>query len=86
MSSKMLTLGLSGASCSGKTSIANLLTKVFPRCSVINQDTYYYDENCEKYIRDESTNLINWETLEAFNMEKMKNDIQLSQNSMKVGG
>ena len=42
---------------------------------VINQDTYYYEENSDNHVKDPVTNMINWEVLESFNMEKMHNDI-----------
>ena len=71
----MLTIGLSGATCSGKTSVASMLEKVLPSCMVINQDNYYYEEDSEKHVKDPVTNMINWEVLEAFNMEKMHEDI-----------
>ena len=71
----MLTIGLSGATCSGKTSVASMLKKVLPHCMVINQDTYYYEESSDNHVKDPVTNMINWEVLESFNMEKMHNDI-----------
>ena len=71
----MLTIGLSGATCSGKTTVASMLEKVLPSCMVINQDTYYYDDDSDKHVKDPVTNLINWEVIEAFNMEKMHEDI-----------
>jgi len=72
----MLTIGLSGASCSGKTSVASLLEKVLPRCSVLNQDKYYYQEDSGKHVRDNKSNFINWEVPQAFNMFQMYSDIK----------
>ena len=67
---KLLTVGISGASCSGKTSVASKLEKMLPWCSVINQDKYYHGEDSCHHVR--SGNLINWEVLEAFDMKRMK--------------
>ena len=85
----------SGASCSGKTSVATMLEKSLPRCSIINQvhiryklhclnavqfgfqDAYYFEEESSLHVRDQKTNLINWEVLEAFDMEKMQRDISV---------
>jgi len=75
LSSRMLTVGISGATCSGKTSVAAMLENILPSCKVINQDTYYHEDDSIHHIKDKKTNLINWEVLEAFNMEKMHLDI-----------
>ena len=80
----MLTIGLSGATCSGKTSVASMLEKVFPRCMVINQDAYYHEEESEKHVIDAATNMINWEVMEAFNMEQMHMDINKARQNYKV--
>jgi len=79
---RVLTIGLSGGTCSGKTSVASLLGKALPWCQVVNQDKYYHEEDSGSHVRNKPTNLINWEVLEAFNMEKMKLDIeQIRQNA-----
>jgi len=79
---KLLTIGISGASCSGKTTVASMLEKTLPWCSVINQDKYYYEEDSCHHVK--SANMINWEVLSAFNMEKMKEDISVvSKNLLK---
>ena len=80
----MLTIGLSGATCSGKTSVASMLEKVLASCTVINQDTYYYEDESDKHVKDPATNLINWEVMEAFNMEKMHQDISNIRKNFKV--
>ena len=80
----MLTIGLSGATCSGKTSVARILEKVFTHCKVINQDTFYHGEECSNHVRDPATNLINWEVMQAFNMEKMYEDIDKAKESLMV--
>lgn len=81
---KLLTIGISGASCSGKTSVASMLEKVLPWCSVINQDKYYHEEDSCHHVRSKNGNLINWEVLSAFNMKKMKEDISIvSKNLLK---
>jgi len=77
---KILTVGVSGASCSGKTTIASRLEKMLPHCCVINQDTYYHEESSDCHIR--KGNHINWEVLEAFNMDKMHSDIAAAKKNM----
>jgi len=78
----MLTIGISGATCSGKTSVAAMLEKALPLCTVINQDKYYYDDDSPHHIIDKKTNLINWEVLEAFNMDRMHLDITTLKQKM----
>ena len=73
----------SGATCSGKTSLASLLEKVFPRVSVVNLDKYYYEEDSPHHVRDHKTKFINWEVLEAFNMNQMHRDIFNIQEKVK---
>lgn len=73
---KVLTVGLSGASCSGKTTLANMIRKAFNRCEVLNQDSYYYLEESPHHLRDPVTKQINWEVLQAFDMDKMVSDLQ----------
>ena len=73
----------SGATCSGKTSLASLLEKVFPRASVVNLDKYYYEEDSPHHVRDHKTKFINWEVLEAFNMNQMHRDIFNIQEKVK---
>ena len=80
----MLTIGLSGATCSGKTSVASMLERLLTRCVVINQDKYYHEDESDKHVKDPATNLINWEVMEAFNMEKMHKDIDHAKTNFKV--
>ena len=80
----MLTVGLSGATCSGKTSVASMLERLFTRCVVINQDKYYHEDESDKHVRDTATNMINWEVMESFNMEQMHKDINTARQKYKV--
>eukprot|EP00092_Neocalanus_flemingeri_P012956 GFUD01013958.1.p1 GENE.GFUD01013958.1~~GFUD01013958.1.p1 ORF type:complete len:227 (-),score=73.14 GFUD01013958.1:2-682(-) len=80
----MLTIGLSGATCSGKTSVASMLERVLTSCVVINQDAYYHQEESDKHVRDPVTNMINWEVMEAFNMEQMHQDIISARQKLRA--
>ena len=77
------TFSSSGATCSGKTSLASLLEKVLPRAAVVNLDKYYYEEDSSHHVRDNKTNFINWEVLQAFNMNQMHRDILDLQEKVK---
>ena len=51
---------------------------------MINQDTFYHEEECSNHVRDPATNLINWEVMQAFNMEKMYKEINKAKESLMV--
>ena len=50
---------------------------------MVNLDKYYYDEDSSHHVRDNKTNLINWEVLQAFNMNQMHRDIQDLQDKVE---
>ena len=69
-----LVVGLGGATCSGKTTIAKLLAeKVFSHCALLHQDDFYHGESCEKHVPVEGMGHMNWELVTAFDMVKMRN-------------
>jgi uridine kinase len=39
---KVPVFGISGCTCSGKTSVVQMLTDVFPKAVIFNQDNYYF--------------------------------------------
>jgi nicotinamide/nicotinate riboside kinase len=41
---KAIIVGISGASCSGKTTLARLLRDIFPNSFVIHEDDFYKPE------------------------------------------
>ena len=75
-------VGISGATCAGKTTLAQFLTKCFPIANYMNQDDFYFDENHKGHIHVEELNHINWEVVTAFDMDKMM--AQLDINTEKV--
>jgi len=70
----MLTVGLGGGSCTGKTSIARQLLDLLPSCVVLHQDSYYRKEDEPGHVLHPGTNCIDWEVLQAFNMDRMVSD------------
>ena len=76
MGSKCLIIGLSGATCSGKTTLANALHKLIKNSVALNQDEYYWDEKSEKHILSDGVGHINWELVTAFDNDKMIGDIK----------
>jgi len=67
----MLTVGLGGGSCSGKTSIARKLLELLPSSVVLHQDSYYRNESDSGHVLHPGTNSIDWEVLQAFHMDRM---------------
>lgn len=72
----MIVVGLSGATCSGKTSICNILQKVFTNIRVFNQDAYYWLDDSPKHITDKKTGFTNWEVLSGFDMDRLHLDLK----------
>jgi len=70
----MLTVGLGGGSCTGKTSIARQLLDLLPSCVVLHQDSYYRKEDDPGHVLHPGTNCIDWEVLQAFHMDRMVSD------------
>jgi len=70
----MLTVGLGGGSCTGKTSIARKLLDLLPNCVVLHQDSYYRKEDEPGHVLHPGTNCIDWEVLQAFHMDRMVSD------------
>jgi nicotinamide/nicotinate riboside kinase len=79
----MLVVGLSGASCSGKTTIGNILQRIFKNSSVFNQDLYYWPDGSEHHIKDPESGFVNWELISAFNMNSLVSDLTAATSSRK---
>jgi len=69
-------VGISGATCSGKTSLSQLLGKLFYNSRVYRQDDFYYATDDPHHVRDKETGFINWEIPTAFNMEKLMEELE----------
>ncbi|KAI1333947.1 P-loop containing nucleoside triphosphate hydrolase protein [Xylariaceae sp. FL0016] len=64
---KAIVVGISGASSSGKTTLARLLRDVFPNTFILHEDDFYRPEN-ELPSRD---GLLDWDCAEALNIPDM---------------
>ncbi|RIB15646.1 P-loop containing nucleoside triphosphate hydrolase protein [Gigaspora rosea] len=67
-SNKIVLIGMSGASCSGKTTLARLLTKILPNSWIFHQDDFFKSES--KIPIDPTTNLPNWDCPDAIDFTK----------------
>ncbi|KAI8634098.1 nicotinamide riboside kinase 1 [Xylariaceae sp. FL1651] len=66
-SRKAIIVGISGASSSGKTTLARLLRDVFPHTFILHEDDFYRPEN-ELPTKD---GLLDWDCAESLNFEDM---------------
>jgi nicotinamide/nicotinate riboside kinase len=84
-----LVVGVSGVTCSGKTTLADSLYKHFKdlrgkeiktgielnRVEIINQDKYFLEADDPRHVIVEKLNHQNWEVITSLDMDKMCNDI-----------
>ncbi|CAG8703317.1 957_t:CDS:2 [Cetraspora pellucida] len=67
-SNKIVLVGIGGASCSGKTTLAKLLTRILPNSWIFHQDDFF---KCVSQIPiDPTTNLSNWDCPDAVDFPK----------------
>jgi len=72
----MIVIGLSGATCSGKTTVCDILKKIFTNIRVFNQDFYYWTDESPKHKIEDKTGFINWEILSSFDMDHLHSDLK----------
>ncbi|OBZ90122.1 Nicotinamide riboside kinase [Choanephora cucurbitarum] len=70
---QVVTIGISGASCSGKTTLALLLKKLLKNVITINQDEFYKPD--ELIPKDEETGLANWDSPAAVDFDRLNEAI-----------
>ncbi|CAG8480897.1 7679_t:CDS:2 [Diversispora eburnea] len=68
----VVTIGIGGASCSGK-SVTRLLQKILPNCTILYQDDFFKPE--EQIPINSITNLANWDSPEAIDFDAFKDFI-----------
>lgn len=76
MGIKWFIIGISGATCGGKTTIANKLSSIFPNSRVINQDSYFLPVDDDRHVWIPELNHINFDILTSLDMDKMHSDIK----------
>ncbi|XP_012274314.1 nicotinamide riboside kinase 1 [Orussus abietinus] len=72
---KWLVIGISGATCSGKTSLAKELASKFKNSLCIHQDDYFLAQDDPRHIEVPELKHYNWEIVTSLDMEKMHSDI-----------
>ncbi|KAL7317895.1 ribosylnicotinamide kinase [Mucor circinelloides] len=69
----VVTIGISGPSCSGKTTLALLLKKLLNKVVVINQDEFFKPD--DQIPVDEKTGLANWDSPGAVDFKSLNRAI-----------
>lgn len=82
MSEKWIVVGISGATCSGKSTLAHKLHSAFPGSILINQDDYFHPVDSPYHVKVEALGHLNWEIMTSLDMNCMRSDVStlLSQN------
>lgn len=78
-----LIIGVSGATCSGKSTLAQSLHKELPGSYLVCQDEFFLPVDSEHHTLIPALNHFNWEIMTSLDMEKMYTVIEniLSSNS-----
>lgn len=69
-------VGIAGATCSGKTTVAQRLKKNIKNSVLINQDEYFHDAEDPRHVRVPEVNHINFELMTSMDMPRMIADIE----------
>lgn len=72
---KLIVVGISGATCSGKTTIAKELHKILAHSRIFCQDDYYLPVGDPRHIWIPEVNHFNWDIVSSLDMERMTRDI-----------
>ena len=78
-------IGISGATCSGKTTLARKLHKNLKSSILIEQDTYFLPVDDPRHSWIPKLNHINFDILSSLDMEKMHSDILKIMNEKPQG-
>ncbi|KAJ9582284.1 hypothetical protein L9F63_003413 [Diploptera punctata] len=81
-----LIIGISGATCSGKSSLAHSLQEILQGSTLICQDDFFLPEDSEKHTLIPNLKHNNWEIMSSLDMEKMHKTVNniLSSKSVKT--
>ncbi|KAL1517422.1 hypothetical protein ABEB36_001189 [Hypothenemus hampei] len=71
----VLIVGISGATCSGKTTIARELHETFKNSILFSQDNYYLPVDDPRHVFLHELNHINWDIVTSLDMDRMTKDV-----------
>jgi len=72
---KLLIIGISGTTCSGKTTVAKKIHENLKNSVLINQDTYFLPVDDPRHTLVTELNHFNWDILSSLDMAKMYADV-----------
>ncbi|XP_011695795.1 PREDICTED: nicotinamide riboside kinase 1 [Wasmannia auropunctata] len=75
MSKEWFVVGISGATCSGKSTLADKICDNFPTSVMVRQDDYFLPLDDPRHIKIQELNHMNWELITSLNMQKMYSDV-----------
>ncbi|XP_014228256.1 nicotinamide riboside kinase 1 [Trichogramma pretiosum] len=78
---KYLVIGISGPTCSGKTSVSKKVHEHFKDSVLINQDSYFLPEDDKRHTLVSELNHFNWEIMSSMDMPQMYEDVKQTINS-----
>lgn len=83
---RVIVVGISGSTCSGKTTLARELHKLLKHSTAFCQDNYFFPVEYPNHVWIPELNHINWDIVTSIDMEKMTNDIQqlIAKESAKI--
>ena len=70
-----LIVGISGVSCSGKTTLARLLRDIFPNTFILHEDDFYQTD-AEIPINHDAGDVADWDCLEAIDLLKFEDALR----------
>ncbi|XP_034249508.1 nicotinamide riboside kinase 1 [Thrips palmi] len=75
MTREWVVVGISGATCSGKSTLAGNLHEMLPQSVLIRQDDYFLPVDSPAHIKVEALGHLNWEIMTALDMDSMRSDV-----------
>lgn len=75
MDNKWIVVGISGATCSGKSTLAHKLHATFHQSVIICQDDYFFPLDSPSHVKVEALGHLNWEIMTALDMSTMRSDV-----------
>lgn len=75
MSKQWFVVGISGATCSGKSTLADKIRDNFPTSVMVRQDDYFLPPENPQHTKIQELNHINWELITGLDMQKMYSDV-----------
>lgn len=68
-------IGITGATCSGKSTLAKKICDTFAGSIVVRQDDYFLPSDDLRHVKIQELNHMNWELITSMDMQKMYSDI-----------